>query len=260
MKALVIGLSVLVACTSVTAKDENDFVGEWVCTDRSHGGITKLVIDRDDTDGDDWTVQAWGNCNLSDCDWYRTKFHLVGDSSSSKSFERGFAKWEKDFFDTFVSVTFEGVASVSNTLEIWGKQIPFRTETPQIKIEVTTVFKDNGKHSDFRKVVLLHKRGQSERAIELDGKDADRHNKCLGEIETITLGMTRAEVEEKFPLDGGLSVPSSARFTHPDCRFVKVNVEFDVKTDPEDQGRAVWGKDDKVTKVSAPYIETPIAD
>jgi hypothetical protein len=34
-----------------------------------------------------------------------------------------------------------------------------------------------------------------------------------------------------------------------------MDVEFDFKRNPADQNRAVWGRDDKATKVWKPYIE-----
>jgi hypothetical protein len=82
----------------------------------------------------------------------------------------------------------------------------------------------------------------------------------LKAFESITNGMTRAEVEGKFTLDGGLQSASPARFLHPNSPYLKVNVEFDFKRDAADQNRAVTSKDDKVVRVSKPYVERPFLD
>lgn len=77
---------------------------------------------------------------------------------------------------------------------------------------------------------------------------------CLEDFECIKAGMTRGEVESRMPFDGGIHSAGLVRFTHPDCLMFKVDVEFEFKLDPADQNRAVTSKDDKVTKVSKPYI------
>ena len=82
--------------------------------------------------------------------------------------------------------------------------------------------------------------------------------KCLADFQTIKAGMTRSQVEAKFPVDGGISSPSSGRYTHPACPYFKIDVTFAVQRDAA--GRAITGKDDKVISISKPYLETPIAD
>ena len=79
-------------------------------------------------------------------------------------------------------------------------------------------------------------------------------------FESITNGMTRGEVEQKFVLDGGLQGASPVRFVHSSCPNFKVNVEFDFKRNAADQGRAISSKDDKVTRVCRPYLERPYLD
>lgn len=89
--------------------------------------------------------------------------------------------------------------------------------------------------------------------VELSGE-------ALKIFQSITNGMTRAEVEGKFILDGGLQSASPMRFFHPSCPYFKVNVEFDFKRDAADQNRAVTSKNDKVVRVSKPYVERPFMD
>jgi hypothetical protein len=72
--------------------------------------------------------------------------------------------------------------------------------------------------------------------------------------------MTRGEIQKKFPMDGGIQGVSLIRFTHPECGYFKIDVGFDFKHNENDQNRAIISPDDKVTKVSKPYIEVPVMD
>jgi len=84
--------------------------------------------------------------------------------------------------------------------------------------------------------------------------------KCLRDFESIKPGMTRGDIEKRFPMDGGVHSASLMRFTHPECGYFKADIEFDFKRDEKDQGRAILSPEDKATKVSRPYIERPYGD
>ena len=84
--------------------------------------------------------------------------------------------------------------------------------------------------------------------------------KCLEDFGSVTPGMTRGQVEQRFAMDCGLQVPSPVRFVHPDCPCFKIDVEFKYRTEPNDQNRAIMGDKDRVTSVSKPYIELPHLD
>jgi len=84
--------------------------------------------------------------------------------------------------------------------------------------------------------------------------------RCLNDFTAIKPGMTRQEVEGKFKLDGGLQSASPVRFVHPACPYFKIEVEFDFRQDHTNQGRAITAKDDKVIRVSKPYLEAPFMD
>jgi hypothetical protein len=84
--------------------------------------------------------------------------------------------------------------------------------------------------------------------------------KCLRDFEGIKPDMTRGEIEKKFPMDGGSQGVSPVRFTHPECGYFKVDIEFDFKRNEKDQNRAIISPDDKATKISRPYIERPVMD
>jgi hypothetical protein len=108
-------------------------------------------------------------------------------------------------------------------------------------------------------VALLYAQGQPTRS-EADKDCTYWVQTCLRDFESIKVGMTRDEIKGKFPLDGGVQSVSPVRFTHPACAYFKIDVEFDFKRNAADQNRAIWGKEDKVTKVSKPYIERPFID
>jgi hypothetical protein len=83
---------------------------------------------------------------------------------------------------------------------------------------------------------------------------------CLLSFDAIKPGLTRNHIKNIFPMDGGLQFVSPVRFVHPECAYLKIDVDFEFKRDVTDQGRAIVGKDDKVTNVSKPYIERPHMD
>lgn len=85
-------------------------------------------------------------------------------------------------------------------------------------------------------------------------------DQCLRDFQSIRPGMTRHEVMQKFLMDGGLQTVSPVRFLHPQCRSFKVDVSFTYERDPENQNRAIMGKDDKVIEISRPYLEPPFMD
>jgi len=83
--------------------------------------------------------------------------------------------------------------------------------------------------------------------------------KCLNDFQAIKPGMTRSEVEARLHTDGGFQGVQLRRFVHPACHLFKVEVEFEVKGDANDQTWASRGKD-KVVKVSKPYLEPMFMD
>ena len=84
--------------------------------------------------------------------------------------------------------------------------------------------------------------------------------KCLTDFRAIKPGMTRAEVERRLPSDGGIQGYVTVRFVHPECPYFKIDVEFAVRRNPEPENRIAPSPDDKVVKVSKPYIEDPYSD
>jgi len=83
---------------------------------------------------------------------------------------------------------------------------------------------------------------------------------CLKDFKKLKPGMSRGEINRLFPRDGGIHRVSQVRFTHPECPYLKVDVEFEFKSDPDDQNRPIRGDEDRATSISKPYVEAPHLD
>ncbi len=70
-------------------------------------------------------------------------------------------------------------------------------------------------------------------------------------------GMTRADVEEDFKEDGGISFPPQARYIYRKCSHIKIDVEF--SGEPMKLAQAP-SPNDRITKVSRAYLEYPSFD
>jgi hypothetical protein len=100
------------------------------------------------------------------------------------------------------------------------------------------------------------------------GLDQQTHIEWVGRIYnrmlTITPGMTRAQLLEVFEHDGGLSTPLQGRFVSRDCLYFKVDVEFQAVGRPsrDANGRVtmIEAKEDRIIKISRPYLEPLFAD
>jgi len=77
----------------------------------------------------------------------------------------------------------------------------------------------------------------------------------LIEMQTIKVGMSRGELLKVFTTEGGLSTPRQRKYVYRDCPYIKVDVEFA----PTQEG-PVERQDDKVTKISKPYLEFGVYD
>ena len=79
----------------------------------------------------------------------------------------------------------------------------------------------------------------------------------LKEMETIKVGMTRADLLKVFREEGGLSTRTQRQYVYRECLYIKVAVEFE----PVDTTAALPenGKD-KIVKISQPFIEWSVID
>ena len=93
-------------------------------------------------------------------------------------------------------------------------------------------------------------------------RDTDEHTewimKTLKEIESVKVGMTRADLLRVFKEEGGISTRTRRRYVYHDCAYIKVDVEFEPVGDPENKLRQ--SPRDKIIKISKPFLEWSIMD
>jgi hypothetical protein len=79
-------------------------------------------------------------------------------------------------------------------------------------------------------------------------------------IATIKPGMTRRDLFTVFSAEGGLSTRTRRRYVYKRCSYIKVDVEFsraDVDASPDS---TIENLDDRIVKISRPYLEHSIMD
>ena len=82
--------------------------------------------------------------------------------------------------------------------------------------------------------------------------------KCLKEIESVKVGMTRGELLRVFKEEGGISTRKWRRYAYRDCPYIKVDVEFEPVGDPEN--KVSQSPKDTIIKISKPFLEWSIMD
>lgn len=80
---------------------------------------------------------------------------------------------------------------------------------------------------------------------------------ALNVLENINPGDSRAKLERDFQQDGGLQSAGKTRYVFKQCKFIKVLVEF--SGDGLDS-RTEFLPNDKIVKISKPYLEYPVRD
>ena len=79
----------------------------------------------------------------------------------------------------------------------------------------------------------------------------------LREMETIKVGMTRADLLRVFREEGGLSTRTQRQYVYRECLYIKVAVEFEPV---ETTGTLSENGKDKIVKISRPFIERVVID
>jgi len=82
--------------------------------------------------------------------------------------------------------------------------------------------------------------------------------RSLREMQTIKPGMTREEFLKVFQEEGGLSNRLQQRFAYCGSPYIKVDVHFEAVGTPDD--KLTKSPNDKIAKISTPFLEWPIAD
>jgi hypothetical protein len=77
-------------------------------------------------------------------------------------------------------------------------------------------------------------------------------------METIKVGMTRADLLKVFREEGGVSTRTQRQYAYRECPYIKVAVEFEREGNTEapfpEKG------EDKIVKISRPFLEWPVID
>ena len=85
--------------------------------------------------------------------------------------------------------------------------------------------------------------------------------KSLKEMKTIKVGMIRADLLKVFVTEGGLSTPFNRTYVYRECRYVKVDVEFEPLGSRDLEGRVTSEtNEDVIKKISNPYLEWSVMD
>jgi hypothetical protein len=143
MRKMILGLtvfSILVLAMAFTASAHIDqFPGRWTNVDPNTRGVTTLDIQ---VRGTNVTVQAWGKCHPTDCDWGRVKAYAYAPSV------------ESDLVNTAQALSAIFKTGFSETLMIIRPAGRDRLEA-----EVLTRFTDNSGRSNYRAVYTFVRGG-----------------------------------------------------------------------------------------------------
>lgn len=118
-KKSVVGLVLLglVMLGSFVVASPADFLGSWVNVDPNTGGLTKLIVAQQ---GGGYTVQGFGKCHPTDCDWGRTTLNLLGYSVTDTNPQWGLAVWNAGFKTTTLVIHVEGEQLVAETYDVFA--------------------------------------------------------------------------------------------------------------------------------------------
>lgn len=77
--------------------------------------------------------------------------------------------------------------------------------------------------------------------------------KVTDAIQSIKVGTTRATLLKLFEAEGGLFSSTGGRYLYRGCPYIRLDIQFQYEKDKD--GRPILGLNDKITKVSKPYLE-----
>jgi len=80
----------------------------------------------------------------------------------------------------------------------------------------------------------------------------------LKETETIQVGMSRSDLKRVFAEEGGISTPHKRTYAFRECPYIKIDVEFERL--PSSGASPVENPDDKIARLSKPYLDRPAFD
>jgi hypothetical protein len=84
-------------------------VGGWVSEDAETRDMTKfLIAENTGSSSAPLTINAFGSCSPSDCDWGQRPMHLVGSSISDDTPYRAVSSWDHGFSKVFLVTRLQG--------------------------------------------------------------------------------------------------------------------------------------------------------
>ena len=86
----------------------------------------------------------------------------------------------------------------------------------------------------------------------------------LGRMQTVVPGMTRAQLLAVFTTEGGGFTGLRRTFVSRECPYFKVDVEFEAigrpARDPDGRVTGVESRDDRIIRISRPYVQLSTLD
>jgi hypothetical protein len=89
---------------------------------------------------------------------------------------------------------------------------------------------------------------------EIDSEHAKWIDSAMLSMQTIKVGMTRAELLTVFTTEGGISTTSQRTYVYQHCPYIKVDVKFAAASRDEELPT------DKIVEISRPYLDWSYAD
>lgn len=94
-------------------------------------------------------------------------------------------------------------------------------------------------------------------------QDRQKHTEwiaqSLKEMQTIKVGMTRADLLKVFREEGGLSNRKWRQYVYRECPYIKAEVEFEPVGETQ-APQFTESPQDKIVKISRPFIEWSVLD
>jgi hypothetical protein len=132
IKPTLIG-ALLLSFAAVACAQTNGLVGQWTPVNANSASLTRVVVSQHK---DSCSVEAWGDCKPTDCDWGKVELKLLGDFVGDKLPRYGFAHWDAGFADNYMTL---------------------RMENSVLVAEVFTFFKDGSQRSNYRMTYSFRK-------------------------------------------------------------------------------------------------------
>ena len=108
------------------------------------------------------------------------------------------------------------------------------------------------------------KNDKTSKTVQESQSNTEWVSQSLKEMQTIKVGMTRADLLKVFTTEGGLSTRLWRTYVYHRCPYFKVDVKFRAvgppAKDSEGQVTLLESAEDIITKISKPYLDWSIAD